>query len=45
MKNGELKNQVKNGLDNFIDLLKKNNHLLKSEYKNTATKVLIDFKC
>jgi hypothetical protein len=45
MKNGELKTQVKNGLDKFIDLLKENNHILKSEYKNNATKVLIDYQC
>ena len=29
----------------LIDLLKANNHILKSEYINNKTKVLIDFNC
>ena len=29
----------------FIELLKNNNHVLKSEYVNATTKVLIDFNC
>jgi len=29
----------------FLQVIKSNNHILKSEYINSSTKVLIDFKC
>jgi hypothetical protein len=44
-KNGEFNQRVKRSLDTLVDLLKKNNHILKSEYKGGHEKALIDFKC
>ena len=40
--NQEKTNKVK---ENFLNLLEQNNHVLKSEYINTKTKILIDFNC
>lgn len=37
--------RAKKSFDEFIKLLKQNNHKLLTEYTNSKTKVLIDFKC
>ncbi|MEH6938331.1 hypothetical protein V7056_10780 [Bacillus sp. JJ664] len=44
-KTGEFHPQIKNSLDKLADMLEEKNHILKSTYKNSKEKVLIDFNC
>ncbi|MED1471793.1 hypothetical protein [Bacillus salipaludis] len=44
-KDGSFNKQVKDGLDVLVNLLKKNGHVLLSEYKGVKEKLLIDYNC
>jgi hypothetical protein len=44
-KNGEYHPQIKRSLDKLIEMLSKNNHVLKSEVKGNQEKILIDYNC
>lgn len=44
-KDGTIYENVANGVDTLIGILKERNHELVSEYKNSHTKVVINFQC
>jgi hypothetical protein len=44
-KDDSFNQQIKNALDNLIDKLEKNGHILLNKYVGTHTKLLIDFNC